>query len=325
MPKEILLYSSVYSYSVADFITQMEEAKGDDVVVRINTPGGEVYSGFGIIAKFQEHQKGKKVKVDGRADSFGAIICCYAEDVECLDVSTFLFHRAAYPEWIERSEEMFTEDMKKSLGVMNSQLRAAMEGKMKAEDFKKETGYSLDEIFSLDNRLDVVLTAKQAKKLGLVNKVTAITPEKKAEVESKFMAMAAMSWPAMPEASKTEQPQNKIMTAAEFKAAHPAAYAEIVKEGATAERDRVGAYMAYADVDIEAVKKGITEGGPMTQTLMADLSRKQFNAAALTGLEKDNAKQVTTTEAGTNDADKSKDVNAEAFKKELYANLGIKA
>lgn len=82
MPKEILLYSSIYSYSITDFINQMEAAKGDEVKVRVNCPGGEVYAGFGAIAKFNEHPKAKSIQVDGRADSFAAIICCCAETVD---------------------------------------------------------------------------------------------------------------------------------------------------------------------------------------------------------------------------------------------------
>jgi ATP-dependent protease ClpP protease subunit len=326
MPKEILLYSSIYSYSVTDFIKEMEAAKGDDVRIRINSPGGEVYAGFGAIAKFHEHPKKKSIQVDGRADSFAAIICCCAEDVECLDVSTFLFHRASIGEYWESKPEYFTDEVKASLSQMNAQLRAFMEGKMNGDEFEKVTGVSLDDLFSLDTRLDVVLTAKQAKKLGLVNKIVSITPAKKAEIESRVMAIAAMSIPTAPAAEDPAPPpqpplKNQIMTAAEFKAAHPAAYAEIVSEGVNQERDRVGSFLAFNDVDPEAVAKGIKDGTALTATQMAEFSRKAFSAQAKSDLETDSPKNVTTGQPETPKTPEAK--AAEDFAAEVRKGLNL--
>ena len=56
MATEILLYSSIYSFSAESFIKEMEAASGNDVVLRINTPGGDPQAGFGMIAKFAEHK-----------------------------------------------------------------------------------------------------------------------------------------------------------------------------------------------------------------------------------------------------------------------------
>jgi ATP-dependent Clp protease protease subunit len=332
VPKEILLYSSIYSYSVADFINAMEEAKGQDVRIRVNSPGGEVYYGYGAIAKINEHKKGKTIQVDGRADSFAAFMCCCAEDVECLDVSTFLFHRAAFPEWIESSSERFTEPMKASLNQMNAQLRAFMEGKMKAEDFKKVTGVSYDDLFSLDNRLDVVLDAKQAKKLGLVSKVTAITPQKKAEIERDVYAIAAQSVPDAPAAPAAESeptpptPKSnnpKTMTLEQLKRDHPEVYAEAVKAGVTKERDRVEAFMAFVDVDPEAVAKAIEAGTDLSQKQMAEFSRKALSGQKLEAIKADSTGDVKTDEAPAGEPKTALQEQVDKFAETARKNLGL--
>lgn len=326
---EILLYSSLYSSSVASLIKEMEAAKGEDMTLRVNSPGGEVFQTYGLVAKYQEHPKRKVIKVDGIAASSAAFLCCYADEVECLDVSSFLFHRAAF--WYEDNPTYFTDDIKAALNEMNAQLRAAMESKMTAADFEKETGVSYDSLFSLDSRIDVSLNAKQAKKLGLVQTVTKITPAKRKDIEAMAMQFAANHvW--IPEAEATEIPQPptpkilkpNTMTIEKLKAEHPDVYAAAVKEGVTAERDRVGSFLAFIDVDPETVAKGIKAGDNLTATAMAELSRKEFNKKASIKAEDENAPAVTTeqpTAPATPQTEAAKKL--EAFNAEVDAKLGL--
>ena len=83
-----------------------------------------------------------------------------------------------------------------------------------------------------------------------------------------------------------------------LKSDHPALFAEVValgqKEGVTAERDRVGAWMAFGDVDFKAVSEGINEGASLTAKVTAELSRKSFSASAIVAIESDNAPEVET-------------------------------
>jgi len=311
MEKEILLYEYIYSYSVANIIKEIEAAKGNDLVFRVNTPGGEVMYAIGIFAKYQEFAGNKKVKVDGAADSCGAILCCYAKDVECLDVSTFLFHRASYGSYYESDPRYFTEDAKASLINCNKNLRAAMEGKMTDAAFTKETGVSYDELFSMDNRIEVELTADQALRLGLVNKVTKITPEKKAAVEAVKLRIAAerAGIPAPIDTSVTEKNSNPqkinstIMTIEKLIAEHPEVYAAAVKHGVTAERDRIGSFMAFNHIDPKAVKEGIDSGETMTETQRSEFSLKAVSSLAKKQAAADNAEPTETPEPETEGKD----------------------
>lgn len=318
MKKEVLLYGPIYTYSAADFINQMEAAKNDAVDVRINTPGGDVLAAYGMIAKLQEHQGAVNIKVDGMAASAGAFLCCYADNVECLDVSSFLFHRAAYPSFIESNKDLFTPDLQAALAKTNSELRAAMESKMRATDFEKVAGTSLDDMFSMEGRKDVKLSAQQALKLGLVKKVNSITPEQKAEIESRFMTIAASAGGYATPQTSLQKPKNK-MTLSELKAAHPEAYAEAVGVGVKQERDRVGAFMVFAAIDPEGVAKGIKEGTEMSATQTAEFALKATSKQGLANIKADNAQEVKPAEVkpeATSDAEE-----IEAFNKSVLANL----
>ena len=234
--KEILLYDSIYSMTSQIFVTALEDAKDQDITVRINCDGGEVECGWAMIAKFAEHKGKKNVKVDAKAHSMGALFLCYADDVECLDVAEFLIHRASYPQWYEGSE-YFTDAVKGNLERMNQKLRAAFEAKVDVKKFEELKGVKVKDVFSMDQRIDVFLTSAEAKKIGLVDTITKITPAKRAEIDAYAMKIAA-KYTVKPAAivEETEEEKNPIIepvmtTIAEFKAKHPELYAQAVNEG----------------------------------------------------------------------------------------------
>lgn len=320
--KEILLYSSIYSHTAQQFITEIEAAKDSDITIRVNTPGGDVYSAYGMIAKFGEHAKAKTVKVDGMAASAGAFLLCYADNVEALDVSRVMFHRAAFPHWIESNKDLFTEEMKAELNTVNRTLRAAMEGKFTDEKWQEVTGVSLDELFSLESRKDVWLSADQAKALGIFKKINTITPEKKAEIEalSQAVAIASFTFP-QPETNNNNSPQKQTlpMTLEKLKQEHPDVYAQAVALGATQERDRVEAFMAFADYDLAGVKEGITAGTPISQKQMAEFTIKVTAANAVKSLEAGSPADTPNPVAG----DSAEPTAEEVFLAETYAHLGL--
>lgn len=348
MKKEILLYGSIYSWGVEDIIKEMSDNSDKDIVLRINTPGGEVNATYGLVAKWNELKGNKVIKVDGQAASAGAFICCYADDVEALDVSTFLFHRAAYPSWLEGNKNYFTEDLRNSLIITNKFLRQAMESKFTAEQWEAVTGVSLDDLFSLEGRIDVTISAAQAKQLGIVSKITKITPAKKAEVEALYNDASAtiaaraahlgqvpsqpeVQVPAAPEANNNiVHPKTNIkMTIEKLKAEHPDVYAQVVGVGVTQERDRVGAYMVFAHLDLEAVRKGIAEGATLSATQQSEFALKAFSAQQVQNAQANGAQPVAEnpTAEGAPVAETPEQIEAKKvadFTAELYANLGIK-
>jgi ATP-dependent protease ClpP protease subunit len=327
MAKEVLLYGDIYSERARQFISALTDAEGQDISVRVNSSGGDVDYGWGMVAKFSEFKGKKTVKVDGSAASMAAFFTVYADNVEALDVSSFMFHRAAYPDWYEQDANRFNDARKKELNDTNDKLRAALESKVTAQNWFNVTGVSLDEMFSLNARVDVTLTATQAKELGLVNSINTITPAKKAEIDARMLAVAE-DFTGLRLAAKNEPAQinsnQKQMTIEKFKSEHPDIFAQALAQGAEQERDRVSAWMVYVDVDAKAVADGIKGGKNITQAAMAELGRKALSKEALANASADSATSVTTEEPETVEKPaEAADIEAfrTAYKKELGINV----
>jgi ATP-dependent protease ClpP protease subunit len=328
MAKEILLYGGVDIYSTTNFVKEMEANKDSDIVVRVHNSGGSPEDMFAIVAKFKEHSKGKKIKVDGMAYSAGLFALNYADEVEALDVSRGLLHRAAYPEWFEKSEYM-TASMWENLDAINANLRKGFEGKIDVEAYNALGKPSLDDVFSNEKRIDVFLSAKEMKKIGLVDKIVSITPQKKAEINSMVAQMAA-SFRADSQISVEfedvkPQNENKKMTKEQLKADNPAIYAEIFAEGVAQELDRVKACMTFVEVDALGVKAAIESGKNLTQSQMAEFAMKQVSAALLSATEKNAAADVNTPELPTGEPTLTAEQKAlKEFEAKIDASLGIK-
>jgi len=322
--KEILLYTSISAWSVSDFIKELEAAKNNDITIRMNTPGGSVYDGYGAIAKYNEFPNNKRIKVDGRAGGFGAYMLCFtdSENTECLDVSTFTFHRAALPAWYEADANYFTEDVKAQLRDINANLRLAIESKCTPQKWKSVTGVSLDDMFSLNARIDVKVTAQQAKKLGIVKNVVSITPQKLNEIKAYSLDLAAELTPT--EITAEIITKTNKMTTADVKA-NAEVYAEIKAEILAAEKDRVGAFAAFKDIDPKAVLEEIVAGNNFTQTFAATMAVKAMSNNGLANLAAGSAAPVVTANPAAEKTEE--EMQAEAFAASLIsatkANLGI--
>lgn len=292
--KDIAIYSNIDSWTATDFVTALNDAErfGEDIRVRISTDGGEVAQGWAMLARLQDFKGNKSVVVDGKAYSMGAFMCLYSDNVEALDVSQFMLHRAGYPEWYEKSE-WFTPELKKNLDSMNASLKAKMKSKLDAAAFKEVTGITIDKIFS-DERPDVFLTAKEAKKIGLISSIRTLDSVARNEVNAicKQFNVAAMYEPM---AEQPEQPSKSInnnMTIAELRTQHPALVAQIEQDAASATLQNVNAWLAYKDIDQSAVMAGIGSGKAPNQ---ADVAKMQ--AAFITA--QSNLKTAEETAAPT--------------------------
>lgn len=300
MAKEILLYGDVDEYLAIQVITDLNNAKDEDIRIRVNTPGGSTAYNYGMIAKFSEHPKGRSVMVDGMAYSAGFYFCVNADYVECLDVSVFLLHRAAFNPYYEGNPDWFTDAKKAQLNNINSKFEKALSNKLDIEalqeimDSKPElNGAKFKDIFSLESRIDVFLNAKEAKRIGLVDKIINITPAKKAEINAQ-MELVTAKYFGLPNANNPKQESSKpnpIMDLTTLKNNHPALYNEIIAlgkiEGAAEEKDRVEAWMEFADIDAKAVAEGVASGKAPSMKNISEFSRKAMSKDMIKAAEED--------------------------------------
>lgn len=288
MAKELLIYNGIYGRTAAEFIKEMNTLNStDELCVRVSTPGGNPEYAFSMAAKYKEFKGKKKVKADGGVHSSGLFFLCYTpkEDTECLDVTQFTLHRAAYPSFMENNPDFFTEDTKASLSRVNNALRSAFASRVDVEMFETKTGKTLDEVFSMEDRINVTFGAELAEEIGLVGKVTRLTPEIEASIYGDYSL-----------AANTEIKTNSKMNIQKLKSEHPELYAEVLQLGVKQEKDRVEACLVFLEDDPKGVKAAIESGENLSAKQMAEFSRKAASAAALASIEDDNADDADTDE-----------------------------
>lgn len=312
MPKELYLYSQIYDFVAESLIAQMEEYQGEDITIRSCSPGGSVFAGWGIIAKMQEHEGKLKIKADGLVASMALYMLLFCDDVECLDVTSFVLHRA----------DMYVGDPDDQafLDGINEKLKEKLTAKIDSKKLKELKGVTIKDIFNPEGtRQDVRLTASEAKQIGLVKTVKKITPAIKAEFEAlnlKFNVAATIQ----------PEPLNKpTMTIEEIQKNHPAVYAQILALGVKSEKERVEACLVFNDIDPVAVKAAIESGAPLSQKQIAEFGLKAINKNTLTAVKKDAEGNIITEEptAATVEATKKEAAIAE-FSKAVDANLNLK-
>lgn len=300
MPKEILLYDNINPYSASEFMSAMGENDiNDNIVIRICGGGGDPVYAFGMIAKIQEHTGKKLIKVDGEAHSAYAFMLCYVDESEALEVAEFLIHRAAYPDWYENNPEYFTDDVRANVERVNAFLRKAFEAKVDTAKFEEITGVKIKDIFSLDGRLEVTLTAADAKRIGLIDRVVKITPQKSAEIKTLKAELMAKNL-KVKMAAEHEIPKTKNMTKEEFKAAHGAEYKRIIAAGVNKERKRVSALMVYIKVDPKAVAEAIKSGAELDAEMTAEFMVKMSAQSTLSAKKGENGEVIETEEVDAN-------------------------
>lgn len=325
MENEILLYSPIWDFTARAFIERLQEIPEDqEVTVRINSPGGSVFAGWGVIAALQERTGKTIAKIDGNVSSMAFFMSMFFDEVQALDVSSLMIHRA---DAVIRDEQE-----QKLLDDTNKALRAKLEKRIDPDTFEKATGVSFDSLFSSEERIDVWISAKQAKKIGLVDKIVRLEPREIEAFKSNLVAFSNFESAEAPEAShgSEKETQQEIltnnietMTKQEIKQQNPEVYAAIIQD----ERSRVNAILKFSDVDFEACRKMIESGQEPGAEFFAEMSRKAIANVQLKGMTEESDKVIEVdTEAEKTQAPQAEEKDQEkiAFTNAMRAAAGLK-
>ena len=293
--KEILIYSPIFDEVIAEIVEDINEFEdADNLVIRIHTPGGNVMGGYAILSRLADRKGSTDVMVDGQAYSMGAYISLYANNVRCVETAKFMFHKAAFPSWHEESEAEKLE-----VKEINARFKAKMISRFNDTPLAKEI---IAKVFEVDVKNDVYLTAKDAKAVGLVSEIMPIDLGIKAKIEGYTQMYAMFANQNINE--KTSEvgvlkPQiNNNMNIQELKAQHPAVYDEVIALGraigVSAEKDRVGSFLAFLDIAPSAVKAGIESGVAISETQRSEFAISAYKATQNALQAKDNMPAVAT-------------------------------
>jgi len=316
MAKTLLLFSPIYSFTAETFVNSLLEVpENEDIEVWINSPGGSVFAGWSIIAALNEMKGKKTAKVMGDASSMAFYALLFMDYVEAIDVISLTVHRA--DGFVETDED------KAYLAKINKDLRTKMEKRINADTFKEVTGYSFDDIFNPDTRINVVIDAKAAKKIGLIDKIIRLDPKEIAALDKKMIGF--VDFVAENKIDTVKKPisidinnekTKKTMTKAEIKAQFPEVYAEIVND----ERSRVQGIIEFLDIDPSACKTQIDSGIEPNAKFFAEMTRKSIAVNMVKEAKNEAVEPVKTAI----EAVKSEDLELIKAEKEAFEAAGIK-
>ncbi|MFC9769759.1 head maturation protease, ClpP-related, partial [Rhodococcus jostii] len=93
-PAEVLIYDEIGWYGVtADtFVKDLKALGGDEIVVRINSPGGDVYDGIAILNALRGHKATITTVVDGLAASAASFIAMAGDQIVMRRNSELMIH-----------------------------------------------------------------------------------------------------------------------------------------------------------------------------------------------------------------------------------------
>jgi ATP-dependent Clp protease protease subunit len=312
MAKELYLYTRIDSWTAEVAVRELNKVSEDeDLIIRINTPGGTVNAGWSIISKLSERKSPITGMIDGDANSMGALALLFFDKVIANDTSRIMFHKAAYPSWHDPSESE-----QKTLKAINKKFREKLEAKVKG---KKGAQEFLDKVFENDVRNDVELNSYEAKNLGIVDEVRILEPK---AFDFGIQVCAIVEEKNTSKRGDLIKKQNeKTMDLTQLKTEHPHLYAQIIAEGekigVEKEKDRVGAWMAFVEIDAEAVVKGIKEDLKLTQTATAEFTAKAIANARTQDHNDDNVEETNTPKDGKSE----EEIKAEAQEAEAQEAL----
>lgn len=284
--KEILLYGALYPWSAEYLVREISTFDDkDNITMRINTPGGYVNQGRALLSRLSDREGKVQMYVDAEAASMGAFMLLYGEGNIAAEDAKIRFHKADFPPYYEASQEERAE-----LKEMNDQYRAKMEKRLNGS---AKAIALIAKVFEPDVRNTVTLSAQDGLDIGLISEIRVIDLGAKERIAAQMSeAVAAYNLSDLIEAG-TPAPKNnnevkpkekKTMTIDQLKAEHPALFAQVIaqghEQGAAAERDRVGSFMAFFEADPKAVKVGIESGKAMTDTQRSEFAIAAYKAIA---------------------------------------------
>lgn len=315
--KPLLLYAPLWDFVAESFVDKMNDIPQDqDIDIWMNCPGGRVFAGWSIIGPIEKRTGKKNLSIFGHSMSMAVYFALYCDHVEALEVSQFMLHRAhGYVD---------NPDDQKLLDNINKDLRKQMESRLNMDVFEKVCGCTLDDIFNSEERRDIMLTAKDAKKIGLIDKIIKLSKPEMESYAEKFVAFADFSQRSENNSQRSEadveinsnhsSKKLKKMTIQEFKSQNPEGYQEIFelgkKAGKKAEAVRTKSWIAYIDIDKENVISSIKEEKEFTPDVMAEMSVKMASKSTAANIQADSAGDIST--------DKPEDKTAEQKEAETF-------
>lgn len=154
------------SISASDIDRELKAAGDNDIIIRLNSPGGDAFDGVSIYNRLKDHKGKVTVYIDGYACSAASLIPLAADEVIMGIGAMVMIHEASTIVWGTKSQ------MRKEAGVLEKLESGIIDIYMTVAKVERE------EIETMVNN-ETWFTAEESVAIGFANKVTEVKkPEK---------------------------------------------------------------------------------------------------------------------------------------------------
>lgn len=156
---ELYIYDVIDSWfgvSAEDVVKTLNSIDVDEIVIRINSPGGDAFDGRAIASAIKAHKAVITAKIDGLCASAATTIANACDEVQMAEGSFYMIHNAWTVAMGNKSD--FTE-LSNYLEKIDSAI---------AKDYASRTGLEIDEVHQMMDA-ETWMDAEEAKSKGFVN------------------------------------------------------------------------------------------------------------------------------------------------------------
>ena len=153
------------STSAADVDNALNNAGTNDIVINLNSPGGDAFDGIAIYNRLKRHEGNVKIFVDGWACSAASIIALAADELIMGNGSMFMIHEAATGIWGKKGDLLKEAEL---LGKLDSSL---------VDVYMSKSRVSRDDI-EAKLQEETWFTAPEALEIGFADKIEQIEEPK---------------------------------------------------------------------------------------------------------------------------------------------------
>lgn len=95
-PADVWLYDAIgwYGVTAQDFVGELRNINAGNIVLHLNSPGGDVFDGVAIYNTLREHPAKVEVRIEGLAASAASLIAMAGDTIKIGRNAQFMIHRA---------------------------------------------------------------------------------------------------------------------------------------------------------------------------------------------------------------------------------------
>jgi ATP-dependent Clp protease protease subunit len=145
--------------TVESFRNNLQAAKGKDITLLIDSPGGDVFAGMAISNLIKDYSGNVEARILGLAGSIMTVITSSADVVNISETASFMIHNALVPMTGGNAEEL--RETANTLEVISNTINSV---------YQARTGLKQEDLQALMDQ-ETIMNAQEAVQLGFADNI----------------------------------------------------------------------------------------------------------------------------------------------------------